>query len=175
MLSASGEIDLKRPDDSPLLELANAQIRGGKGLQAIKRPSNVRSVYLPELRNIVPEMLQVFDAADPNLIVGKRDVTTVATQALFLMNNPFVLKQSDLLARRALGQQGLSPAARIDLVYRLTLGRVATDREKSDVAKYLADYRKALESGDHKGNPNQAAWASFCQTLFASGEFRYVY
>jgi hypothetical protein len=175
MLAASGELELKRPEGSPVLELPNAQIKGGKGLQDIKRPSNFRSVYLPELRNNVPEMLQVFDAADPSLIIGKRDVTTVATQALFLMNSPFVIKQSDLLAKRVLGAQGLSPPARIDLAYRLTLGRLPTDREKSDVTRYLADYRKSLESGGHKGNAGQAAWTSFCQTLFASGEFRYVY
>jgi hypothetical protein len=42
-------------------------------------------------RGLVPEMLQIFDAPDPNLIVGQRDVTTVAPQALFLMNNPFVI------------------------------------------------------------------------------------
>lgn len=175
MLAASGEIDLERPDGSPMLELGNAQIRGGKGLQEVKRPTNFRSVYLPELRGNVPEMLQVFDAADPSLIIGKRDVTTVATQALFLMNNAFVMKQSEQFAKRVLGKQGLPPAARVDLAYRLALGRLPTEREKSDVTKYLAEYRKSLESAQHKGNAQLAAWASVCQTLFASGEFRYVY
>lgn len=175
MLAASGELDLTRPEGSPMLALGNAQVRGGKGLQEVKRPTNVRSIYLPELRGNVPEMLQVFDVADPSLIIGKRDVTTVATQALFLMNNGFVMKQSEQFAKRVLGKQGLNPGTRIELAYRLALGRLPTDREKSDVIKYLTDYRKALEAGEHKGSPQLAAWASFCQTLFASGEFRYVY
>jgi hypothetical protein len=175
MLAASGEIDFDRPEGSPILELANAQIKGGKGLQDVKKPTNHRSVYLTVLRGNVPEMLQVFDAADPSLIMGKRDVTNVATQALFLMNSPFVMKQAEQLARRVLGQKGVSPSAQIDLAYRFALGRLPTEREKSDITNYLADYRKSLQGANFKGNLQLAVWTSFCQTLFASGEFRYVY
>ena len=53
---------------------------------------------LADLRGVVPDTLQVFDMADPSLIFGKRDVTTVPTQALYLMNNPFVLRQADQMA-----------------------------------------------------------------------------
>ena len=82
-------------------------------------------------------MLQVFDLADPNLIVGKRDVTTVPTQALFLMNNPFVLKQAEEMARRVLAEKGLDQGTRIAIAYRLALGRLPTDEEKATLAKYL--------------------------------------
>jgi hypothetical protein len=175
ILAASGDLNLERPDGSPVMELSNAQLKGGKGLQDVKRPTNVRSVYLPVLRGNVPEMLQVFDAADPSLIIARRDVTTVPTQALFLMNNPFVMRQADQMAKRVLSQQGLGPAERVEFAYRLALGRLPGDSEKSDITRYLADYRKSLASADFKGNANLAAWASVCQTLFASGEFRYVY
>jgi Protein of unknown function (DUF1549)/Protein of unknown function (DUF1553)/Planctomycete cytochrome C len=175
MLVASGEIELERPKGSPILELDNGIVRPGKALQDIRKSTNHRSVYLPILRGIVPEMLQVFDAADPNLIMGQRDVTTVAPQALFMMNNPFVIVQSNQMARRVLGSRDLEPDARIDLAYRFALGRVATEREKSNVNGYLASYRKSVASAEPKSNPELAAWASFCQTLFASGEFRYLY
>ena len=56
---------------------------------------NARSVYLPIVARAVPESLQVFDMADPSLIFGQRDVTTVPTQALYLMNNPFVIRQAE--------------------------------------------------------------------------------
>ena len=59
------------------------------------------------LRGSVPEVLTVFDGADPSLIVGKRDVTTVATQALFLMNNPLIATQAERMARRILQPKGL--------------------------------------------------------------------
>ncbi len=124
---------------------------------------------------MVPESLQVFDMADPNLIVGKRDVTTVPTQALYLMNNPFVLRQAEQLARRVLAHGGLDQPGRIELAYRLTLGRAPTESEKATVTSFLNDYRKSLEGNDKKANAQLAAWTNFCQTLFAAGEFRYVY
>jgi hypothetical protein len=175
MLAASGALNLERPEGSPVLELDNGPVRGGKGLQEVRKPSNVRSVYLPVLRGNVPELLQVFDEADPSLIVGKRDVTTVATQALFLMNNPFITTQAERMARRILQQKDLDQSARIDLAYRLALGRLPDEHEKTSIKRYLADYRETLAKAQPKGNPQFAAWASLCQTLFASGEFRYVY
>jgi len=175
MLAASGQLDLERPASSPILELDNGIVRPGKGLQDARKPTNHRSIYLPIIRGLVPEMLQVFDAADPNLIVGLRDVTTVSPQALFMMNNPFAIVQATQLARRVLGARGLNPDARIDLAYRLALGRVAYEREKTDIKSYLSSYQKSVESAEPKANAQFAAWASFCQTLFASGEFRYLY
>ncbi len=171
MLSASGQIDLAPPAGSPLLELGNKAVGGIKKLQT----GNVRSVYLPIVRGAVPESLQVFDMADPNLIFGKRDVTTVPTQALYLMNNPFVLKQAEQMARRVLNQQQLDQAGRIAWAYRLAIGRPPTKSEQAKVSQFLADYRKSLSAADAKGNPQIAAWTCFCQTLFGVGEFRYVY
>jgi hypothetical protein len=81
----------------------------------------------------------------------------------------------ELLAKRVLGEKSLNPSGHVDMAYRLVLGRLPTDRERSDITHYLADYRKSLQDADHKGNAQLAAWTSFCQTLFASGEFRYVY
>jgi hypothetical protein len=174
MLMASGQLNLERPEGSPVMELRNWVVNGGKSVQEIKKPTNVRSVYLPILRGIVPDMLGAFDVADPNLIVGKRDVTTVPTQALFLMNNPFVLNQSTEFAQRLLKQPGLDPKAQIDLAYRLALGRAPSDHERLDAAKYIFDFRKSFEAANQKGNANFAGWSSFCQALFECGMFRYV-
>jgi hypothetical protein len=175
MLAASGQLNLQRPEGSPILELDNRSVRGGKPLQDVRKPTNNRSIYLPVLRGQLPDMLQVFDLADPNLIVGQRDVTTVAPQALFMMNNPVVIAQSTQMARRVLGARDLNPDARIDLAYRLALGRMAKDHEKADVKRYLADYHQSVEKAAPTGNSQLVAWASFCQTLFASGEFRQLY
>jgi cytochrome c553 len=175
MLAASGQLDLDRPQGSPILELDNGIVRPGKALQEVRKTTTHRSIYLPILRGLVPEMLQVFDVADPSLIVGQRDVTTVSPQALFMMNNPFVIGQATQMARRLLGARGLNPDARIDWAYRAALGRFANEREKAAIKRYLADYQKSVASANPKGNPQLAAWASFCQTLFASGEFRYLY
>jgi hypothetical protein len=175
MLAAGGQLDLNRPEGSPLLELDNGLVRPGKALQDVRKTTNHRSVYLPIVRGLVPEVLHVFDAADPSLIVGQRDVTTVPPQALFMMNDAFVIAQANQLARRVLAAPGLNQDARIDLAYRSALGRLATDREKSAITSFLASYRTSVASANPKGNSQLAAWASFCQTLFASGEFRYLY
>jgi hypothetical protein len=175
LLAASGQLDLERPLGSPVMYMSNRPVGGNIGMPEVRKPTNVRSVYLPILRGQVPEVLAVFDAADPNLIVGKRDVTTVPTQALFLMNNPFVLKQSEEMAKRVLAQPGLDQPGRINLVYRLALGRLPTDSERSDFAHYIDDFRKSVAAANPKANAQFAAWTSFCQLLFQSAEFRYLY
>ena len=63
------------------------------------------------------------------MVTGSRDTTTVATQALYLLNDPFVRRQSLDLAERLLGRTDLRRRRRVDLAYRLTLGRPATRAE----------------------------------------------
>ena len=79
------------------------------------------------------------------------------------------------MAKRILSQQDLDQAGRIALAYRLAIGRPPTHSEQANVVRFLADYRQSLAAADTKVNPQVAAWASFCQTLFAVGQFRYVY
>src|SRR5690606_32156370 len=61
-----------------------------------------RSIYLPVLRNSLPEILETFNMADPSRTTGNRDIGTVAPQALFLMNHPFILEQAEIAARRVM-------------------------------------------------------------------------
>jgi len=174
MLMASGELQFERPDSSPVMEFDNGIIRG-RELQVLRKLPNVRSIYLPIIRGNLPDIFQVFDIADPSLIVGKRDVTTVPTQALFLMNSPFVLKQAEDFAQRILADKDRDQTTRIDMAYRLALSRLASDEERANVAKFLHDYRQKLADSEHRGNAQVAAWTSLCQTLFQTGEFRYAY
>ncbi|MFO0919116.1 MAG: PSD1 and planctomycete cytochrome C domain-containing protein [Planctomycetaceae bacterium] len=174
MLLASGQLEWERPPGSLVMNLSNRQIGNDQGMRELRKPSLVRSVYLPIVRGAVPEALGVFDLADPNLIVGKRDVTTVPTQALFLMNNPFVLNQAERMAQRVL-EASKSDVDRLNLACVITLSRVPNEEERADLTKFLADYRHAWETGGERGNAQTAAWSSLCQLLFESGEFRYRY
>ena len=79
------------------------------------------------------------------------------------------------LAQRVLEPKSLATGDRIDLAYRLTLARPATTAEREEILKFLEQYQQALASAGTKGNQRLAAWSAFCQTLFAMGEFRYVY
>jgi hypothetical protein len=97
-----------------------------------------RSVYTPAFRNIRLELFEAFDFADINQVMGRRNVSTVAPQALYLMNHPFVIEQARLAAAKNLQTPNLTDAARIDLAYRTALGRLSTDNERKLALKFLA-------------------------------------
>jgi hypothetical protein len=90
-----------------------------------------RSIYIYQRRSLPFPMFETFDHPDMNLTAGARNVSTVPTQALTLLNNPFVLREAELLAERIISQVGPDPAKQIDLGYQYALGRPATDLEKS--------------------------------------------
>jgi hypothetical protein len=119
-----------------------------------------RSIYLPMFRNAMPEMLEAFDMADPSLVTGKRNTSTVAPQALFLMNNTFVVEQAKHTATRLMA---VPDEQRLTKAYRLCLGREPTAGERATAVKFL----KA------KSDPI-AALAALVHALFASADFRYV-
>jgi hypothetical protein len=184
MLVAAGTLDLARPEGSPAKTLKVIEIRNNgpeaKRLIGEALASRHRSVYLPLVRGLVPPALEVFDFAEQGMVTGKRDTTTVPTQALYLMNDPFVRQQAQALARRVLGRSGRDDTAGIHLAYRLTLGRLAQPGEIKRARSYLADYqalaakRSDSTAADESADPGSAAWASFCQALLASAEFRYI-
>ena len=120
-----------------------------------------RSVYVPVFRNALPEIFQVFDFADPSMVVGRRETSVVAPQALFLMNHPFVVEQAKAAALR-LPRSGDSE--RIDRVFILAMGRLPTDAER----------RIALQSLAAGESTPEDRWAGIFQALFASADFRYV-
>jgi hypothetical protein len=181
VLAAAGTLDRARPAGSPAKELKVIELRNN-GPEALKLTeyavnSRQRSVYLPLLRTLVPPSLEVFDFAEQGMVTGSRDSTTVAPQALYLLNDPFIRGQSLALAGRLLAGKD-TDAGRIDRAYRLALGRPATMKEVERVKGYLAEYESAARALE-KPNPNEAdpraaAWGSFCQALFACAEFRYV-
>ncbi len=124
-----------------------------------------RSVYTPAFRNRRLELFEVFDFADINSSLGRRATTTVAPQALFLMNHPFVTEQAGFAARRTLAATVVDAAARIDLAYRAALGRGPTANERSLASEFL---RAA------GGDAPLEAWAQLHQAIFASVDFRYL-
>jgi hypothetical protein len=149
--------------------------RGGSAIQAgvsadygYQYSDTRRSVYVPVLRNALPELFEVFDFADPSMVAGCRNFSTVAPQALYLLNHPFMAEQAQYAAKRLLAETGLNQRARIERSYRLTLGRLPTDGEIRVVTQHLDGI------GDQKGDELIVAWSQFYQSLFASVDFRYV-
>ncbi len=179
ILAVSGRLDAKPPVGSVVSSFTEPEFNQTVKLSPAQLESNHRSVYLPLARNWLPEMFNAFDFADPNIVIGQRDERTMPSQALYLMNSSFVIEQSGHAARRLLSADGLDDAGRIGLAYRLFLSRPATDRERERVMGYLKEVlSQNHESQNDKANGVQdvklAAWASVCQTLFGSAEFRYL-
>ncbi|HEV3339293.1 MAG TPA: DUF1553 domain-containing protein, partial [Pirellulales bacterium] len=122
-----------------------------------------RSVYLMQKRNRRSRFFALFDGADPNASTPVRDVTTVPTQALFFLNDPFLHRCAEGLADR-LTVSSADDGARIDLACRLLFGRPAADADRADAAEFLSAYP----------NPRAKAWAAYARVLLSSNEMLHV-
>jgi Protein of unknown function (DUF1553)/Protein of unknown function (DUF1549)/Planctomycete cytochrome C/EF-hand domain pair len=163
MLAISGRLDLTPPTGDIVAQAgegnAGPRLRGAAN-QAMT--DSHRTVYLPIVRDQVPEMLTVFDFPDPSLIVGERAITTIAAQSLFLMNNPFVIREAQTVADKLLVSSD-SDKDKLKRAYQLCYSRPPTENELENAQSFLAEYGKK--------QPGRAAWIAFCQALFASAEF----
>ena len=104
MLAVSGQLDLTRPSGSSVTELGDKLVRGIP-TEKIQPASNHRSVYLPVVRDYVPELFDLFDFPSPSLVSGRRAVTNVPSQALYLRNSTFVAEQAKHAAERLLASK----------------------------------------------------------------------
>ena len=103
-----------------------------------------RSIYAYTKRNLPFPMMQVFDLPDLNMSYGARNVSTVPTQALTLMNNEFVTRQAQLLADRVKATAGSDTMKQIDLAYKLALTRPPTSKELT-LARELVEGRSLVD------------------------------
>ncbi|MCC9609419.1 PSD1 and planctomycete cytochrome C domain-containing protein [Blastopirellula sp. JC732] len=132
-----------------------------------------RSVYLPIVRDELPRSLEAFDFADPNSITGVRESSNTPNQALYMMNNPFVLKQADALAGRVTKEHN-SLGDQIDLAFQLCYGRSPTVDERTASSNFLRQFNETSASQRSRTPGSPLAMAAFCQALLASAEFRLI-
>ena len=130
---------------------------------------NRRSVYLMTQRIKRHPFLALFDGADPNTSTAGRRTTTVPTQALFFLNDPFVHASADRFASRV-SALASDETGRIQAAWRLTFGRPPTDAEIADASTLLAQARAELTTSNN-ADPRNAALASLARVLFSSNEF----
>ncbi len=135
--------------------------------------ANRRSVYLPVIRSALYELYQVFDFAEPSVLNGKRDSTTLATQALFMLNSQLVGDQAGDIASRVLAADG-DDAARVARVFQITLQREPTSSEVARALDFVQRFDAATETGGTSMERRLAAWKGFCRAQLASSEFLFV-
>ena len=168
LLSVGGRLS----DEPPV---GSSVARVGEGLAFFARVEGLdssdthRSVYLPVIRDRVLESMALFDFADPSLVTGERVITNGPAQALFFLNGPLVIRQSEALGDRArAGVRDESEA--IERAYRIALSRAPSAIERERASAFLREFSARVEGHD----PTRAAWAAFCQALLAGTEFRYL-
>jgi hypothetical protein len=174
-LAVSGQIDLARPEGSIVAAAGAGFVGRNIPETTFETESSHRSVYLPIVRGAVPESLALFDFSDPSLTSGKREITTVPSQALYLMNSPFLLKAADAFARLLYNDRGLrGPDLAREAFYR-AFSRPPTPAEGAEAKAFIDQFLTAAKSeGLSDDEARQLALTSFCQSLLSSAEFRYL-
>jgi hypothetical protein len=127
-----------------------------------------RTVYLPVRRSNLPMLLNLFDFGDATTVNGKRALTNVAPQALFMMNSEFVSERAENIAKSLLDNAQLSNHKRLEGLYLKVVDRKPAPDEIDAASTYMDRYKQRFHVDD------LAAWQSFCHILLTSNEFLFV-
>ena len=134
--------------------------------------SQQRSVYLPIFRNTLPEVFEFFDFADPNIQQGRRNESTVASQALWLMNHPMVLEQSQKAAQHLVASD-LNSTEKLELAFLQTVGRLPSTIE-TEIMLGLAKPSPTTDDDNEEAETAVNHWTMIYQTLCQSVDFLYL-
>jgi hypothetical protein len=131
--------------------------------------TNRRSIYLPLRRSNLPTLYTLFDFGDATTPEGHRSPTTVATQALFVMNSPMVIREAKNVADAVLKQEK-QDKRRVEEIYLRVLDRRPDANEIDRGLTYMTSFRRKWNQIDE-----ETAWTSLTHALMASNEFIFVY
>ncbi len=192
MLSSAERLNERRggPGIMPPLpkELLGTLLKGQWQESPDKDDHYRRSIYLFVRRNLRYPLFEAFDRPDTNASCPRRNESTTAPQALYLLNSDFSLQTSRELAGRILrGERVSNDTTRIEWLYRRTLGRAPTAAETNAAQAFLlADARRIeSQSAESRSTPipsppasvapaQAAAWVDLCLAMFNLNEFLYL-
>lgn len=134
-----------------------------------------RSIYLPVIRNNMYDVFQLFDYADSSTVNGSRESTTVAPQALFMMNSDLVVKSTQEMATRILISNAKNDDDRIAQLHLMTYGRLPSHKEIARANAFLNRFESAATTREPDAIRRRLlGWQTLCQVMIASNEFVYV-
>jgi hypothetical protein len=139
------------------------------GPGTLDEASRRRSIYFTIKRSKLMPMMVVFDAPEALVSVGERPSTTIAPQALLLMNNPQVRSYARSFAKRVAPQEDVASDAAVKSAYRTALSREPTIDELADALAFLETQAKS-----YAADGRHLALVDFCQVLLCMNEFVYV-
>ncbi len=133
-----------------------------------------RSIYFTVKRSQLVGAMQVFDAPEPLVSQGFRQTTTVAPQALLLMNSPHVRSWATAFAKRISSVKDRpTTAAMVTAAYDLALNRPPTPMELTEASTFL-EKQTAGYRAEESPNPEDQALTDFAQVILNLNEFMYV-
>jgi hypothetical protein len=177
ILSASGRLNLKMGGRGifPTLskEVLSTQSRPGLGWdKSSPQKQGRRSVYIFVKRTLGVPFLEIFDAASSDTPTAVRATTTIAPQALILLNSAFMEEQARAFADRLLREGGSSPHVNVERMYRLALGRPPDAEEARIALTYLERTQAQLDTAAE--TRYREALAMLCKVVLNLNEMVYV-
>jgi len=171
MLAVSGEIDFGRPEGSLVGRVIGDRPVSLIGLDK-RLPPDLdgclnRSVYLPVIRDRLPDVLDLFDFAEPSLVTGSRETTNVPIQAHYLLNSLFVQNRAKGLAERL--EKEATDERRIAKAFVLCFSR---EPEEIEMRRSLEFLNCETRSPGEPAKVDSRQLQSLCQALLATAEFR---
>jgi Protein of unknown function (DUF1553)/Protein of unknown function (DUF1549)/Planctomycete cytochrome C len=172
LLAVSGQLKPAMYGPSVAVHLTTYMEGRGRPAQSGPLDSNGRrSIYLNVRRNFLNPMFLAFDAPVPFSTMGRRNVSNVPGQALTLMNDPLVIHEANLWARRLMTEHAESTRDRVDNLYLDAFGRPPSAVEARASLAFLAGHAKAPTA---EWVPALEAWADLCHVLINTKEFIFV-
>ncbi len=173
MLAAAGRLDLT-PMDSSVSYLGDQATAVGANKVRRRTDFPNRSIYLPVIRNDLPELFNVFDFANPHITSGARPNTTVPNQGLFALNDELVMQAADATAKRILADCPTKDVGRrINRMFELILQSHAESDQRQESESFLSKTEMLLvqELGE---DAEVRAISTLCHALFASSRFLFL-
>jgi hypothetical protein len=176
ILSASGTLDPTMFGEPVPVHLTSfMQGRGRPGKSGPLDGNGRRSIYLEVRRNFLDRMMTVFDRPTPFTTFGRRDVTNVPAQSLFLMNDPFVAQEAGKMAGELLANEAFSKEEKVAEAYLRTFSRPPSDEELRKGLAFLNSTQTIAANNAEKTEATDLmVWKEYCHALFNMKSFIYL-
>ncbi len=172
ILAVAGRLDRKMFGPSVMPYISEHQ--DGRGKPRDPGPldgEGRRSIYIGVRRNFLTPLFLAFDYPLPSSTIGRRNVSTVASQALMMMNNAFVARQAQAWADRVMASR-TGQRERIAIMFLAAFARPASETEIADAGGFLERQTVLYEHQDGAGE--RSVWADLAHVLMNSTEFIFV-
>ena len=175
ILSNSGRLDRKMFGSSVPVFVTSFMNGRGRPRSGPLDGAGRRSLYISIRRNFLSPMMLAFDTPIPFNSIGRRNVSNVPSQALILMNDPFVLEQTKVWSRRLIQAGTKSVEGRIQSMYQTAFSRPATDQEIADATEFLTLQKVEYKVAADKLLTDERLWADLAHVLWNTKPFIYSY